>query len=186
MQFYGLGLMNSTLIQTVLVGNTTSSSMDGLRAGALGALYIVLIALPGYWVAILLIDRVGRWWLQFIGFAAQFCLFLTLGGLYNIMHDAGTAGGAGFIVMYGLTFFFANAGVSGGYSRSIVFVVSSLDLCVHVCAHVLLHEYTNILVHRCFRFFAAQYHHLCYTSGGVSHACKVHGARDISSDGKTR
>jgi hypothetical protein len=37
------------------------------RTATLGAWIVVLIALPGYFLAIATIDRIGRWWLQVRG-----------------------------------------------------------------------------------------------------------------------
>lgn len=78
-----------------------------MRLLATGNVLIALFAsVPGYWVAVALIDRVGRRPLQYIGFGVMTCAFLTLslgwGTLVGIL--------PAFLAIYGLTFFFANAG----------------------------------------------------------------------------
>ncbi|OJI06730.1 MAG: hypothetical protein BK997_05180 [Candidatus Micrarchaeum sp. ARMAN-1] len=71
------------------------------------ALLLVIAAVPGYWVAVALIDREGRKPIQSIGFLAMGISFivLALAGSYllSIIPLA-------FFVIYGLTFFFSNYG----------------------------------------------------------------------------
>ena len=43
----------------------------------------MLIALPGYWFAIALIERMGRYWMQQMGFAMCLLWFAVLAGGYN-------------------------------------------------------------------------------------------------------
>ena len=61
---------------------------------------------PGYWVTVLLIDRIGRFTIQLIGFFFMTVFMLALAIPYNHW----THNHIGFVVMYGLTFFFANFG----------------------------------------------------------------------------
>jgi PHS family inorganic phosphate transporter-like MFS transporter len=71
------------------------------------ALLLVIAAVPGYWVAVALIDREGRKPIQAIGFLAMGISFIVLAlvGSYllSIIPLA-------FFVIYGLTFFFSNYG----------------------------------------------------------------------------
>jgi MFS transporter, PHS family, inorganic phosphate transporter len=52
-------------------------------------LYIILVALlglvPGYWVSVFLIDRIGRKPIQIIGFTAMTILFTILAGIYTYL-----------------------------------------------------------------------------------------------------
>lgn len=105
--FYGQSLMNTTVVNNAVGGvNGISNSVDKLRYSLLSTVWIMLIALPGYWVAIALIDRQGRWWMQMSGFCASAVCFALLAGAYTQLISAP----GGFIVVYGLTYFFANYG----------------------------------------------------------------------------
>jgi hypothetical protein len=102
--------MNTSVVQSSVASTLgVTNGMTKLRQSLLGSVWVVLIALPGYWVAIALMDVVGRWPLQMGGFALEVVIFALLGGLYNTALRL-NASGAGFIVLYGLTYFFANAG----------------------------------------------------------------------------
>ncbi|MEM0143625.1 MAG: MFS transporter [Candidatus Micrarchaeaceae archaeon] len=71
------------------------------------ALILIIAAIPGYWVAVWLIDKEGRKPMQAIGFLAMALLFITLAifgkGMLAYMPVA-------FFSLYGLTFFFSNYG----------------------------------------------------------------------------
>jgi len=84
-------------------------------AGALGftgsmakieisALIFGFAAFPGYWVAVLLMDKEGRRAMQAIGFALMGFLFLALGFV------GAELSGVAFLFIYSLTFFFSNYG----------------------------------------------------------------------------
>ncbi|PKA51009.1 putative inorganic phosphate transporter 1-5 [Apostasia shenzhenica] len=61
---------------------------------------------PGYWFTVALIDIIGRFWIQMMGFFFMTVFMLGLAIPYNHW----THIHIGFVVMYGLTFFFANFG----------------------------------------------------------------------------
>lgn len=63
---------------------------------------------PGYWATVLLIDRIGRFAIQLIGFFCMTGFMLALAIPYQ--HWKSQTNPIGFVVMYGLTFFFANFG----------------------------------------------------------------------------
>ncbi|ONK72331.1 uncharacterized protein A4U43_C04F18230 [Asparagus officinalis] len=63
---------------------------------------------PGYWVTVALIDHIGRFTIQIIGFSMMTVFMLVLAIPYH--HWTTKGHHIGFIVMYGLTFFFANFG----------------------------------------------------------------------------
>lgn len=82
---------------------------------ALGELFKIvrtqtLIALcgsvPGYWFTVALIDKIGRFSIQIIGFFMMTVFMLVLAIWYN--HWIVPGNQIWFLVMYGLTFFFAN------------------------------------------------------------------------------
>lgn len=71
------------------------------------ALLLVIAAVPGYWVAVALIDREGRKPIQAIGFLAMGISFVVLAlvGKYLLSLIP-----IAFFAIYGLTFFFSNYG----------------------------------------------------------------------------
>ncbi|OAY82850.1 putative inorganic phosphate transporter 1-3 [Ananas comosus] len=63
---------------------------------------------PGYWFTVAFIEFMGRFWIQIMGF---FMMTVFMLGLAFPYHHWTTPGHhAGFVVMYGFTFFFANFG----------------------------------------------------------------------------
>ncbi|KAG8370785.1 hypothetical protein BUALT_Bualt13G0019600 [Buddleja alternifolia] len=63
---------------------------------------------PGYWVTVALIDVIGRFAIQIIGFFFMTVFMFALAFPYN--HWTKPDNRIGFVVMYSLTFFFANFG----------------------------------------------------------------------------
>jgi MFS transporter, PHS family, inorganic phosphate transporter len=64
-----------------------------------------VFAVPGYFVAILLMDRTGRRSIQILGFALMGLMFLLIG-----LIPAVTAHAAPFIILYGISYFFTEFG----------------------------------------------------------------------------
>ncbi|OEL14192.1 putative inorganic phosphate transporter 1-10 [Dichanthelium oligosanthes] len=73
------------------------------------AIIAVASTIPGYFVAVLLIDRVGRRRLQLAGFLLMAVFLFALAGPYD-RYWRGHAKDAWYIVLYALTFFSANLG----------------------------------------------------------------------------
>lgn len=63
---------------------------------------------PGYWFTVALIDRIGRFTIQLIGFFFRTLFMFALAIPYN--HWTHPGNHIGFVVLYSLTFFFANFG----------------------------------------------------------------------------
>ncbi|XP_059436258.1 low affinity inorganic phosphate transporter 1-like [Corylus avellana] len=63
---------------------------------------------PGYWVTVLLIDYIGRFAIQMIGFLFMSVFMFALAIPYHHWTEKGHH--VGFVAMYALTFFFANFG----------------------------------------------------------------------------
>mmetsp|Transcript_8170 Transcript_8170/g.18258 ORF Transcript_8170/g.18258 Transcript_8170/m.18258 type:complete len:458 (-) Transcript_8170:95-1468(-) len=97
--FYANGLFNDDVTSAIQMGS-------GLRGSMMRTFFIVLIQLPGYVVAVLTINRMGRKNMQLMGFSAMFILFLVIGLTYNSLREQAVI----FIFVYGLTFFFADFG----------------------------------------------------------------------------
>ncbi|GLJ42663.1 hypothetical protein SUGI_0884360 [Cryptomeria japonica] len=70
------------------------------------ALIAIVSIIPGYWFTVALIDRIGRFAIQLMGFFFMSLFMFVLGVKYEYwkMHKIG------FVVLYALTFFFANFG----------------------------------------------------------------------------
>lgn len=82
--YYGLGLNNSLVLETVGYGGKDSTLYDRLFNNALGLLILsVAGALPGYWTAIFSIDTIGRKTLQIFGFIVLTVLFAIIGFAYH-------------------------------------------------------------------------------------------------------
>lgn len=99
--FYPNVLFSSTLLN--LFGFASS-----LQRAALFNVLLTLMALPGYWTAIYLLEHplFGRRNTQLWGFLALSSLFALIAVLYpSIKHNAWA-----FLTLYGITFFITNAG----------------------------------------------------------------------------
>jgi len=72
---------------------------------------VFCIALPGYWVATLLMDKLGRKNIQMLGFTMMTVLFAILAFLLDKKEEPKSVHHASaLLLLYGLTFFFANFG----------------------------------------------------------------------------
>lgn len=72
------------------------------------AMFLVALlgTFPGYWFTVFLIERLGRFKIQLIGFFMMSVFMAVLGVRYNYLKNHPVE----FAVIYGLTFFFANFG----------------------------------------------------------------------------
>ncbi|CAO2818785.1 unnamed protein product [Amaranthus hypochondriacus] len=71
-------------------------------------LIAICSTVPGYWFTVFLIDRIGRFTIQILGFAMMTIFMFSLAIPYH--HWTHPDNRIGFVVMYALTFFFANFG----------------------------------------------------------------------------
>ncbi|MQL75844.1 hypothetical protein Taro_008239 [Colocasia esculenta] len=73
------------------------------------AMFLVALmgTFPGYWMTVLLIDRLGRYLIQLIGFFMMSVFMLIMGMKYDYLKGDNPKL---FALLYGLTFFFANFG----------------------------------------------------------------------------
>eukprot|EP00048_Salpingoeca_helianthica_P015817 m.228761 g.228761 ORF g.228761 m.228761 type:complete len:482 (+) comp17589_c0_seq1:282-1727(+) len=99
--FYGNGLFSGTITELMDLG--TSS-----RDAALNALYVALMALPGYFLSIAFLDNIGRKRLQNIGFAMIASLYILMGLLFDPLRTVPAL----FLILYGMTFLFSNFGAN--------------------------------------------------------------------------
>ncbi len=108
--YYSQNLFQQTVYGTIgwLPKNTTVSALEEMyKASRAQALIALCGTVPGYFVAIALIDVIGRWAMQIQGFFFMSLFMFVLAGPYDhwVNHNH-----TGFIVIYGLTFFFSNFG----------------------------------------------------------------------------
>ena len=113
--FYGNNLFKKIILDAVFTSNTT------LQDHLVHSAYIFAIALPGYWVATALMDRMGRKNIQLMGFGMMFILYLVVSSAITEDKEASTAHKKVYkakddfpvgllFFLYALTFFFANFG----------------------------------------------------------------------------
>ncbi|KAJ4843460.1 Inorganic phosphate transporter 1-4 [Turnera subulata] len=85
------------------------SALEEVSSIAKAQFFIALCGtVPGYWVTVALIDYIGRFAIQLIGFFFMTVFMFALAIPYH--HWTLKSNRVGFTVLYGLTFFFANFG----------------------------------------------------------------------------
>eukprot|EP01121_Diplochlamys_sp_Union-15-3_P001450 TRINITY_DN11254_c0_g2_i1.p1 TRINITY_DN11254_c0_g2~~TRINITY_DN11254_c0_g2_i1.p1 ORF type:complete len:467 (-),score=73.57 TRINITY_DN11254_c0_g2_i1:89-1489(-) len=103
--FYGNGLFKETVL-TILKLNKGKTQHELLVNTALFSLIISSIALPGYYLAIPVVDKWGRKPMQIFGFTMMGIIFLLMAIFLEELQKIGIL----FVILYGLTFFFSNFG----------------------------------------------------------------------------
>ncbi|KAJ1936308.1 hypothetical protein GGF37_005661 [Kickxella alabastrina] len=108
--FYGINLNSSIVIGAIgFAGNiSTDKPSKFIIRNCLGNIIInILGSVPGYWISVFTIERIGRKKIQLIGFGALTILYLILGfGYHQIL---GKSSGA-FIFLFSLAQLFQNFG----------------------------------------------------------------------------
>ncbi|KAM3328373.1 hypothetical protein P3S68_033065 [Capsicum galapagoense] len=74
-------------------------------------LIVLCSTVPGYWFTVFLIDRIGRFIIQLLGFLMMTVFMFALAIPYD--HWTHPGNHIGLVVLYSLTFFFANFGPNG-------------------------------------------------------------------------
>ncbi|EEF48366.1 inorganic phosphate transporter 1-4 [Ricinus communis] len=109
--YYSQNLFQKDIFSAVgwLPPAKSMSTLDELFKIAKAQFFIALCGtVPGYWVTVILIDYIGRFTIQLIGFFFMTVFMFALAIPYH--HWTLKENNIGFIVIYGLTFFFANFG----------------------------------------------------------------------------
>ncbi|XP_024980971.1 inorganic phosphate transporter 1-4-like [Cynara cardunculus var. scolymus] len=88
--------------------NTMSAIEEVFRIARAQTLIALCSTVPGYWFTVALIDRMGRFKIQLMGFTMMTIFMFALAIPYH--HWTEKKNRIGFVVMYSLTFFFANFG----------------------------------------------------------------------------
>jgi PHS family inorganic phosphate transporter-like MFS transporter len=98
--YYGTGIFTPYLA-------TVFGFTGTFAAVKVSSVLMLAMAVPGYWLAVALIDREGRKKIQAVGFLMMGLLFLLISALGPAMLKASSLL---FFFVYGLTFFFTNYG----------------------------------------------------------------------------
>ncbi|KAG0041681.1 Inorganic phosphate transporter pho84, partial [Gryganskiella cystojenkinii] len=106
--FYGIGLNNSFILSSINFSGVKGDNWTTCWNAAIGQIIIVLLgAVPGYWVTVFTIERLGRIRIQILGFVMSCILFCVLGFAYHQIRDYSVAL---FIFLFAATQFFQNFG----------------------------------------------------------------------------
>ncbi|KAI5649552.1 hypothetical protein M9H77_35557 [Catharanthus roseus] len=87
---------------------TMNAIEEVFRIARAQTLIALCSTVPGYWFTVFLIDRIGRFIIQLMGFFFMTVFMFALAIPYN--HWTHKDNRIGFVIMYSLTFFFANFG----------------------------------------------------------------------------
>ena len=105
--FYGTSIYTPTLLSSLslLYSPGLTPVQHLLIAEEYTAAVDIIFTIPGYWIAVATIDRLGRKTLQTVGFAVMAVAFGVLGFDPSLISL-----GMPFVLIYGLTFLFGNIG----------------------------------------------------------------------------
>ncbi|KAI6688513.1 hypothetical protein NL676_025341 [Syzygium grande] len=110
--FYSSNLFQSKIYHKYLhdedAGEAVTAFEAAFKVARLQAIVACYSTIPGYFAAVLLIDRVGRVKIQAVGFVLMAIVYFSIGVPYNKYWKGHTD--KLFMFLYGLTFFFANCG----------------------------------------------------------------------------
>ncbi|CAO0791038.1 unnamed protein product [Mucor circinelloides] len=105
--WYGLGLNNSIILGAIGFGSDTDPYTAVFRTCVGNIIINLLGSVPGYWISVFTIDKLGRKTIQIMGFAMLTILFVILGFAYEkILATSQVL----FIVLYTITQLFFNFG----------------------------------------------------------------------------
>ncbi len=103
---YGNSIMSSTML-AFLVPGSIIGVQHVIMTTAYTALVFGVAAFPGYWLATLLVDRIGRKPIQIIGFLVMAISFALLGLLPGLLTASSIVE---FLALYGISYFFIEFG----------------------------------------------------------------------------
>ncbi|GAB9472085.1 hypothetical protein Gpo141_00009277 [Globisporangium polare] len=98
--FYAQNLFSASILSVIGVKNASLQVVTTQNA------FVALMALPGYYVAVYFINKMGRRLIQLQGFTAMTILFLCLAIFWDDLKKNAVL----FIIVYGLALFFSNFG----------------------------------------------------------------------------
>ncbi|CAO3628967.1 unnamed protein product [Mucor fragilis] len=107
--FYGLGLNNSAILSAIGFANKPTP-FESLWWNAIGQVIItVLGSVPGYYITVFTVEKLGRRWIQLQGFAVTTVIFAILAGCYNLLIENSMPA---FIFLFTLAQLFQNFGAN--------------------------------------------------------------------------
>ncbi|KAK4516581.1 uncharacterized protein ATC70_011556 [Mucor velutinosus] len=107
--FYGLGLNNSAVLAAIGFANK-STPFESLWWNAIGQVIItVLGSVPGYYITVFTVEKLGRRWIQLQGFAVTTVIFAILAGCYHLLIENSMPA---FIFLFTLAQLFQNFGAN--------------------------------------------------------------------------
>lgn len=109
--FYSQNLFQKDIFSSIgwiPPAKTMNAIEEVYRIARAQTLIALCSTVPGYWVTVALIDKIGRFAIQLMGFFFMTCFMFALAIPYD--HWTHKENRIGFVVMYSLTFFFANFG----------------------------------------------------------------------------
>ncbi|GLJ42668.1 hypothetical protein SUGI_0884450 [Cryptomeria japonica] len=107
--FYSQNLFQKEMFAAVgwIHKSSTMGAIHEVQMIAWAQVRIAMVSIiPGYWCTVFLIDRIGRFVIQLVGFFFMSFFMFVLTIKFDYFKD----NGIGFIVLYAFTFFFANFG----------------------------------------------------------------------------
>jgi PHS family inorganic phosphate transporter-like MFS transporter len=105
--WYGLGLNNSIILANIGFGGGSDAYTAIFRTCVGNIIINLLGSVPGYWISVFTIDKIGRKTIQIMGFSMLTILFVILGFAY---HQILNVSQGLFIFLYTLTQLFFNFG----------------------------------------------------------------------------
>ncbi|KAI4336679.1 hypothetical protein L6164_015175 [Bauhinia variegata] len=110
--FYSSVLFQSKIYERYLKkADEVNVYQEAIDVAKIHAIVAASSTIPGYFFAVYFIDRVGRRKIQMMGFLLMAMIYFAMGISYDMHWSNNTkAGRRGFMVLYGLAFFFANFG----------------------------------------------------------------------------
>ncbi|CAO3698977.1 unnamed protein product [Rhizopus stolonifer] len=105
--WYGLGLNNSIILSNIGFGGDSDPYTAVFRVCVGNVIINLLGSVPGYWISVFTIDKLGRKPIQIMGFVVLTIMFVILGFAYEKILATSNAL---FIVLYTITQLFFNFG----------------------------------------------------------------------------
>ncbi|RZC90202.1 hypothetical protein C5167_044830 [Papaver somniferum] len=109
--FYSQNLFQKdifTAIGWIPPAKTMSAAQEVFKIARAQTLIALCSTVPGYWFTVAFIDIMGRWAIQMMGFFFMTVFMFAIAFPYNYWSKKENR--IGFVIMYALTFFFANFG----------------------------------------------------------------------------
>jgi MFS family permease len=109
--FYANGLFNHEITSSILSHSDSSTGVvtsTTAKEDAINSIMLSSVAIPGYLLSVMFIEKVGRKNIQMMGFTVMAVLFCICGFAYDFLlgAESGSGGKYVFLLIYSLTFLF--------------------------------------------------------------------------------